>query len=67
MKKSSVVAMLNFLSVEFGSADCRDTCTSAISVPGGLSMEFVKSDDGTNKYRMWEGLINLEAVETLLC
>lgn len=66
MKRSSVVAMLNFLSVEFGSAaDCRDT--SAINVPGGLSMEFVKSDDGTNKYRMWEGLINLEAVETLVC
>lgn len=65
MKRSSVVAMLNFLSVEFGSADCRDT--SAISVPGGLSMEFVKSDDGTNKYRMWEGLINLEAVETFVC
>lgn len=52
MKISSVVAMLNFPSVEFGSADCKDT--SAISIPGGLSMEFVKSDGGTNKYRMWE-------------
>lgn len=65
MKISSVVAMLNFPSVEFGSADCKDT--SAISIPGGLSMEFVKSDGGTNKYRMWEGLVNLEAVKTLVC
>lgn len=65
MKRSSVVAMLNSPSLEFGSADCKDT--SATSVPGGLSMEFVKLDGGTNKYRMWKGLINLEAVETLVC
>lgn len=65
MKRLLVVVMLNFLFVEFGLVDCRDIFV--INVLGGLFMEFVKLDDGINKYRMWEGLINLEVVEIFVC